>query len=233
MIKYPSDYNFRIQFILALHPEVLDYIVKTHSVNMETSTLLQIWSACENYECSLKYGKQYIAAQACTGGSKSMNEQHPSHAPADEHRSLWQALEVHKHYSANKTCPPVVRPPEKDSWKAGPSQMAPKPETKGKPVIRDREKCDNNLVSCFICGGPHYAKDCPPENERQPKALLLVSKTPVIPPLIMKQSQMENTLVHILRPIVTCPPKIKMIVWRDWSLVILIPWRAINITQNM
>jgi hypothetical protein len=71
------------------------------------------------------------------------------------------------------------------------------------------------------------------KNERQPKALPLISKTPVILPLIMKQSQMENTLVHILRPIVTHPLKIKTIVQRDWSLVILIPWRAINITQNM
>jgi len=35
MIEYPSDYHFRLRFMLALRPEVLEYIIKTHSVSAE------------------------------------------------------------------------------------------------------------------------------------------------------------------------------------------------------
>ena len=46
IIEYPSDYHSRLRFMLALHPEVLEYIIKTHSVSVEQSTLTQIHSAC-------------------------------------------------------------------------------------------------------------------------------------------------------------------------------------------
>ena len=56
MIEYPPDYHFRLQFMRALRPEVLEHIIKTHSVSAEQSTLAQIRSACEDYERSYEYG---------------------------------------------------------------------------------------------------------------------------------------------------------------------------------
>ena len=50
--------------MLALCPEVLKYVIKTHSISMEGSTLAQIHSACEDFKCSNEYGKQVSATQA-------------------------------------------------------------------------------------------------------------------------------------------------------------------------
>ena len=51
MVEYPTDYHFRLRFMLALRPEVLEYVIKTHSVSVENSTLslVQIRSACEDF----------------------------------------------------------------------------------------------------------------------------------------------------------------------------------------
>ena len=75
MIEYPSDYHFRLRFMLALRPEVLEYIIKTHSVSAEQSTLAQIRSACEYYEHSNEYGKQFAAIQTRLGGSNAPSAQ--------------------------------------------------------------------------------------------------------------------------------------------------------------
>ena len=50
MVEYPSDYHFRLRFMLALRPEVLDYIIKSHSMSTENSTLTQIRSACVDFK---------------------------------------------------------------------------------------------------------------------------------------------------------------------------------------
>ncbi len=39
MVKHPSDYHFQLRFMLAMHPEMLDYIIKSHSVSAEQSSL--------------------------------------------------------------------------------------------------------------------------------------------------------------------------------------------------
>ena len=71
MIEYPSDYHFRLRFMRALRPEVLEHIIKTHSVSAEQSTLAQIRSACEDYERSYEYGKQLAATQYRLGGNRA------------------------------------------------------------------------------------------------------------------------------------------------------------------
>ena len=71
MVEYPSDYHFRLRFMLALRPGVLEHIIRTHSVSAEQSTLVQIRSACEDYERSNEYGKQLAATQSRLGGSKA------------------------------------------------------------------------------------------------------------------------------------------------------------------
>ena len=50
MIKYPLDYQFRLQFMLALCPEILDYIIKTHHISTEQSMIVEIRLACDDYE---------------------------------------------------------------------------------------------------------------------------------------------------------------------------------------
>jgi hypothetical protein len=50
MIEYPSDYQFRLRFMLALHPEILEYIIKTHCISVESSTIAEICMACDDFE---------------------------------------------------------------------------------------------------------------------------------------------------------------------------------------
>ena len=89
MIEHPSDYQFRIQFMLALRPEVLDYIIKTHSVSAEQSTLAQIQAACEDYEHSHKYGRQLAAMQNRLSGPRASSIQQSSR-PAGNTRGSTQ-----------------------------------------------------------------------------------------------------------------------------------------------
>src|SRR5258706_15477475 len=47
-----------------------------------------------------------------------------------------------------------------------PARMTPKPDSKAKAANHTDQKTDVKKVSCFNCGGPHYARDCPPENRK-------------------------------------------------------------------
>ena len=78
MIEYPSDYHFRIRFMLALHPEVLEYITKFCGVSAEKSTLTQIRAACEAYECSSRYSRQLSAIQMRLGGTRTSSTRQPA-----------------------------------------------------------------------------------------------------------------------------------------------------------
>jgi hypothetical protein len=167
MIEYPSDYHFRLRFMLALRPEVLEYIIKTHSVSAELSTLAQIRSACEDYECSNEYGKQLAATQARLGGSKHSGAQHASHNQSSHrNKSLRPPQRTQTSSNTNK-------PTNATAWLHGEGQSkitpictTPKPDSRQKPTARHGQKTDTNKVSCFICGGLHYAKECPPKNRK-------------------------------------------------------------------
>jgi hypothetical protein len=50
--------------------------------------------------------------------------------------------------------------------KITPICMTPKPDSRLKLTARHGQKTDTNKVSCFICGGPHYTKECPPKNQK-------------------------------------------------------------------
>ena len=163
MIEYPSDYHFRLRFMLALRPEVLEYIIKTHSVSAEQSTLAQIRSACEDYERSNEYGKQLAATQSRLGGSKpsgaqqtSRTQQNPrglSKAPRPLQRTQTSS---YNHKSTNTT----ARPHGEAQSKTTPTRVTPKPDSKGNPATRHGQKPATANVSCFNCGGNHYAKNC-------------------------------------------------------------------------
>ena len=63
MIGCPSDHHFHLRFMLALRPGVEEYIIKTHRVSAENSSLTQIRSACEDHDRINEYGKQVSANQ--------------------------------------------------------------------------------------------------------------------------------------------------------------------------
>jgi hypothetical protein len=60
-IEYPSNYQFRLRFMFALRPEILDYIIKLHSASAGQSTTAEIRAVCEDYERSQEYGRQLSA----------------------------------------------------------------------------------------------------------------------------------------------------------------------------
>jgi hypothetical protein len=126
-IEYPSDYHFQIRFMLALCAEVLEYIIKTHSVSAEQSTLVQIWSACKDYERSHEYGKQLAAVQTRLGGSKPSNAQHtlraianvrspprpqrpPQRAPMSSHNTISTNTNARPHGEGQSKTVPVTTP---------------------------------------------------------------------------------------------------------------------------
>ena len=169
MIEHPSDYHFRIRFMLALRPEVLDYIIKAHSVSAENSTLAQIRSACEDFERSNEYGKQLTAAQARLGGSRPSNSHNTprdrsrvrSHTKAPPH-----SQHAHSNTNANRHRSAMARPSGEGSSKTPPTRTTPKADSRTRPANRHEQKTDVKKVSCYICNGPHYAKDCPLETRK-------------------------------------------------------------------
>jgi hypothetical protein len=169
MIEYPLDYHFRLRFMLALCPEVLEYIIKTHSVSTELSTLTQIRSACEDYERSNEYGKQLAATQARLGGSKAPGTHQSSCAQTNAHghtRSQRPPQRTQTSSYNHKPTTSTARPHGEGHSKTTPTRTAPKLDSKTKPAARHGQRNETTKVSCFICGGPHYTKDCPLENRK-------------------------------------------------------------------
>ena len=169
MIKYPSDYHFRLRFMLALHPEVLEYIIKTHSASTEQSTLAQIRSACEDFERSNEYGKHLAATQARLGGSRPSNSQNSSrNRPPVRSDTKGPSFPQHNRSNPHTGKPQsaTARPIGEGSSKIPPTRTAPKHDPKAKPTNLHKQGTETKKVSCFICRGSHYARDCPPEKRK-------------------------------------------------------------------
>jgi hypothetical protein len=126
MIEYPSNYHFRLRFMLALRPEVLEYITRTQRVSAERSTLAQIRSACEDYERSTEYGKQLAATQTRLGGSKGPVAQQSSRTIANV-RGHTRPQRPHQRAqpssSDNRYTPPATRPHGEGQSKPTPPRM--------------------------------------------------------------------------------------------------------------
>jgi hypothetical protein len=169
MVEYPSDYHFRLRFMLALRPEVLEYIIKSHSVSAELSTLAQIRFACEDYERSNEYGKQFAATQALLGGSRAPVTHESSRVqsnagghtkpPRHHQRTLTSS-------TINESTTTTARSHGEGQSKTTPIRMTPEPDSRTKPAVRHKQTHETVKVSCFVCGGPHYTKECPPENRK-------------------------------------------------------------------
>ena len=155
--------------MLALRPEVLEYIIKTHSMSGEHTTLAQIQSACEDFKRSNEYGKRLAATQAWLGGAKPSNSQNTS----------WNRLHIRSHtkappHSHNAHANIHTSKPQnftaqlngENSSKNPPACMMPKPDSKAKLTAQHGQKTETKKISCFNCGGNHYARNCPPENQK-------------------------------------------------------------------
>ncbi len=153
--------------MLAMRPEMLDYIIKSHGVSAEQPSLAQIRSACEDYEQSYEYGKQFTATQAWLSGPKSSNSQNhlrnQLHIYSDT-KVQSNSQHVQSGMNAGKPRSAMAQLNSEGYSKNPLTRTAPKPDPKGKPAIRHGQKTDIKKVSCFNCGGPHYTKDCPLEN---------------------------------------------------------------------
>ena len=164
MIENPSDYHFRLRFMLALRPEVLDYIIKTHSISAETSNLAQIRSACEDYERSNEYGKQLAATQSRLGGSRpdSAPKTQPSNARSSQSRPQSRNARVGPSRPSGSARPIANRPSGSGpTTRTEPPRPVLKPDSKAKSAVKPGHKTGIAPVSCYECGGPHYARDCP------------------------------------------------------------------------
>ena len=66
----------------------------------------------------------------------------------------------------SKSTPHTARPSREGQLKTAPPCAMPMLDPKTKLAARFGQKPEVNRVSCFICKGLHYAKDCPPENRK-------------------------------------------------------------------
>jgi len=166
MVEYLSDYHFRLRF-MALRPEVWEYIIKTHSKSAENSTLAQIRSACEDSERSNEYGKQVAATQTRLGGSRTPGNQQSSRVQSNARshsRPPRPPQRANTSSHNDKTTTSMARTHGEGHSKNTATRMTPKPDPKAKPDNPHKQKNETRKVSCFICGGDHYADKCPPEN---------------------------------------------------------------------
>ena len=155
--------------MLALCPEVLDYIIKTHSVSAEHSTLTQIRAACEDHERSNEYGKQLAATQTRLSGPRASSAQQPTRAIANARgaaRSHRPPQRASTSSHNNNDAQPASQPHGEGPSKTAPPRATPKPDSRPKPALRQPQQLRTPKVSCYICGGPHYARDCPPDNRK-------------------------------------------------------------------
>ena len=162
LIEYPSDYHFRTRFMLALRPEVLEYITRFRGVSAEKSTLTQIRAACEAYECSSRYSRQLSAIQVRLGGARTSSARQPIPTIPNACGASWtrgstqgppQSLYDDAH--TESTAP---------SHGEGQSRMSPPHTTpSAKSAPQHEETIYIHTPSCSICGRPHYTEHCPPE----------------------------------------------------------------------
>jgi len=163
MIEYPSDYQFRLRFMLALRPEILDYIIKTHRISAEQSTIAEIRASCEDYERSQEYGRQLAALQSRHNAPHTS----PHSKPSQSSSSSAHRRPPHKPgHATNRpnTAQSQSRQAGKETVSARPADARPRPsrDSNGKFNPRSTPREGVSKGNCFNCGRPgHFSKDCP------------------------------------------------------------------------
>ena len=163
MIEYPSDYQFRFQFMLALCPEIMDHIIKTHRISAEESTIAEIRAACEDFERSQEYGKKLSALQSRNNASHtSTNSKSSQPSNSSSHRRP-----SHKSGHADDRIRTAQSQPKQAGKETAPNRSSDTcartlHDSKGKytPRSTPREGASND--KCYNCGKTgHFSRNCP------------------------------------------------------------------------
>ena len=162
MIEYPSDYQFRLRFMLALRPEILDYIIKTHRISAEQSTIAEIRSACDDYERSQEYGKQLSALQSRNNAPQTVQAKSSQPSNSQRNRSHHTRFHNSSRTSTTNQQSPKAIGNVTNAARKDPATTPSSRDSKGKFAPRSMPREGNTSGNCFNCGKPgHYSKNCP------------------------------------------------------------------------
>ena len=158
MIEYPSDYQFRLQFMLALGPEITEYIIKSHHISAERSSVMEIRAAGDDYEQALEYGRQLLALQSRSPTASGASQAKPTLAKTpSRHKSTPQTGSGTLHSPQPADMPSLVAHPQHLPDTRTPAGH----HSNGKYLPRSVPKEGTSSENCYNYGeAGHFANDC-------------------------------------------------------------------------
>jgi hypothetical protein len=147
MIEYPSDYQFRMRSMLALRPEITEYIIKTHRISAEKSSISEILAVCDDYEQYVQYSKLLLALRSRSHAASGPSQSKPTQVKTPNH-----------HQSTRRSRPGASRGPQPAiasnpvvSEPRQPDARAPSGrDSKGKYVPRSKPKEGASGGKCYV-----------------------------------------------------------------------------------
>ena len=162
MVEYPSDYQFRLRFMLALRPDILEYIIKTHRISAEKSTIAEIRSACDDFERSQEYGRQMTALQSRSNAPQVSQSKSSQSNDPQRHRPHRSRTHNTSHMSSSNQPSAKATGDMANAVRKAPATAQSSRDSKGKFVPRNTTKEGNGSGKCYNCGKfGHFSKNCP------------------------------------------------------------------------